>query len=377
MALVRIGIDASLAARRGTGTGRYAALLVERLIALDQDDDYVLYFRNTHGADNPLWALGGPRVAKRATDAPLTLLRLHVNLPIRLARDGVDLYHSLGFFLPWLWRGRTVVTIHDIHPVIHRAHWAWAGPRGAHLALRAHIPLAVRQARRILTPSEYVKQTVCERYHVAPEMVVVTPHGADPFFLAAPAPGELEASERRVSAGRFLLYVGAFAPHKNVPGLLRAFARLRARPEAEDVRLVAVAGPGPVPDLAPLIRDLGLGGTVTLFGYVEDTVLRALYHRAQALVLASFGEGFGLPVLEAMACGTPVVASRVTSLPEVAADAALYVDPSQPDDIAAAMGRLLTDEGLRRDLAAKGRARAATFSWARTVAQVRRAYREA
>ncbi|HEV2055349.1 MAG TPA: glycosyltransferase family 1 protein [Methylomirabilota bacterium] len=374
---MRIGIDASLAGRRGTGTGRYAALLVERLVALDRDDDYVLYFRKTDGADNPLCALEGPRVAKRTTDAPLTLLRLHVNLPIRLASDGVDLYHSLGFFLPWLWRGRTVVTIHDIHPVIQREHWGWAGPRGAHLALRAHIPLAVRQARRILTPSEYVKQTVCERYRVAPEKVVVTPHGADPFFLAAPAPGELEASERRVSAGRFLLYVGALAPHKNVAGLLRAFARLRTRPEAEGVRLVAVAGPGRVPDIAPLIRELGLGGAVTLIGYVDDEVLRALYHRAQALVLPSFGEGFGLPVLEAMACGTPVVTSRISALPEVAADAALYVDPREPDDIASAMGRLLADEVLRRDLAAKGRARAATFSWDRTVAQVLRAYREA
>jgi glycosyltransferase involved in cell wall biosynthesis len=374
---VRIGIDASLAARRGTGTGRYAALLVERLVALDRDNDYVLYFRKTDGADNSLCAIEGPRVAKRTTDAPLTLLRLHVNLPIRLASDGVDLYHSLGFFLPWLWRGRTVVMIHDIHPVIQREHWGWAGPRGSHLALRAHIPLAVRQARRILTPSEYVKETVCERYRLPPEKVVVTPHGADPFFLAAPAPGELEASELRVSAGRFLLYVGALAPHKNVAGLLRAFARLRTRPEVAGVRLVAVTGPERAPDLAPLIQELGLGGAVTLAGYVNDKILRALYHRAQALVLPSFGEGFGLPVLEAMACGTPVVTSRVSALPEVAADAALYVDPREPDDIAAAMGRVLSDEALRRDLAAKGRARAATFSWDRTVAQVLRAYREA
>ena len=375
---MRIGIDASVAARRWTGTGRFAALLIERLVALDRDNDYVLYFRASDGAEHPLRSLDGPRLARRTTDAPLTLLRLHVNLPIRLGRDGVDLYHSLGFFLPWLWRGRAVVTIHDIHPVIQREHWGWAGPRGANLMLRAHIPLAVRQARRILTPSEYTKQTVCERYRVAPEAVVVAPPGADPFFLAAPAPGEMEASRRRVSAERFLLYVGAIAPHKNLAGLLRAFARLRARPEAEGVQLVAVGGPaGAVRRLAPLIQELGLGGAVTFTGYVEDQVLRALYHRAVALVLPSFGEGFGLPVLEAMACGTPAVVSRVSALPEVAADAALYVDPREPDDIAAAMARLLADEPLRRDLAAKARARAATFSWERTVTQVLRAYREA
>jgi glycosyltransferase involved in cell wall biosynthesis len=377
---VRIGLDASLAARRASGTGRYAALLVERLLALDRDHDYVLYFRANDRGENPLFSLRGPRIVAKITDAPLTLLRLHVNLPVRLARDGVDLYHSLGFFLPWLWPGRTVVSIHDIHPVIQREHWGGPGARAAHLMLRAHIPLALRQARRVLALSEYVKQTLCERYHLAPERIVVAHPGTDPFFLAAPGPEGLLAAERRVGAGRFLLYVGALAPHKNVAGLLRAFARLRARPEAEDVRLVLIGEPvGRYRDLtlAPLVHKLGLGKWVVLTGYVDDELLRALYHQAAALVLPSFGEGFGLPVLEAMACGTPVLTSRVSALPEAAGDAALYVDPRDPDDIAAGMGRLLGDAALRHDLATRGRARAWAFTWERTVSQVLRAYREA
>ena len=149
---MKIGIDASLAARRGSGTGRYAALLVERLLALDPENDYVLYFRSSDREDNPLFPIRGPRITTRITDAPLTLMRIHMNLPVRLARDGVELYHSLGFFLPWLWRGRMVVSIHDIHPVIQRELWGWPGTRAADLVLRAHIPIALRQARRILTP---------------------------------------------------------------------------------------------------------------------------------------------------------------------------------------------------------------------------------
>src|SRR5262249_43357794 len=107
---VRIGIDASLASLAGSGTRRSAALLAERLVALDTANEYVLYFRARDRGENPLWGAHGPRLTSRVTDAPLTLLRLHLNLPVRLRADRVDLYHSLGFFVPWLWRGKTVVT---------------------------------------------------------------------------------------------------------------------------------------------------------------------------------------------------------------------------------------------------------------------------
>jgi glycosyltransferase involved in cell wall biosynthesis len=376
---VKVGIDASLASRHGTGTGRYAALLVQHLVARDRVNDYVLYFRRRDRGDNPLLSLTGPRVQARITDAPLTLLRLHVNLSLRLRRDGIDVYHSLGFFVPWLWRGKSVVTIHDIHPVLLPQHWWRAGTRTSYLALRLHIPISLRQARWIIVPSQYVKDTICQRFHVSCEKILVAPHGADPFFLTDPSPAEVEAVEQRWGARPFFLYVGELAPHKNPQGAVQALARLRARCPDPDARLIIVgppAGPYQQRELVPLIQRLGVSRDVVLSGYLDDTVLRALYRRAVALVLPSFGEGFGLPLLEAMACGTPLITSPVSALPEVAGDAALYANPRDPDAIAAAMERLLVDDKLRAEQGARARARLSGFTWDRPVDQVLRAYRD-
>jgi glycosyltransferase involved in cell wall biosynthesis len=312
-------------------------------------------------------------------DAPLTLLRLHVHLAAWLKRDRVDLYHSLGFFLPWLWRGKSVVTIHDIHPVLFADYWRTPGTRTSYFALRAHIPLSLRRASRIFTPSSYVKQTICERFHVPPERILVTPHGADPFFLEAPTPTELAAVESRFGSGPFFLYVGALAPHKNLTGIAQAFARFRRHAGADGTRLIIVGNPFGryrESELVPLIRELGLTQSVVLAGFVDDVLLRALYRRALALLLPSFAEGFGLPLLEAMACGTPMLTSTTTAMPEIAGDAALYVDPYDHEEIAAAMERLFSDQPLRQQLAATGSARALSFSWDRAARQVLSAYRD-
>ena len=376
---MKIGIDASLASRLGSGTGRYAALLVPRLLALDQENEYVLYFRERDRTENPLFRIQNPRVRSRVIDAPFTLLRLHLLLAAWLKRDRVDLYHSLGFFLPWLWRGKSVVTIHDIHPILFADYWRTPGTRTMYFALRAHLPLSLRQASRIFTPSSYVKQSIRERFHVPPERILVTPHGADPFFLEPPTPKELAAVESRFGSAPFFLYVGALAPHKNLTGIARAFARFRRHTGADSTRLIIAGNPFGryrESELVPLIRQLGLTQRVVLAGFVDDLLLRALYRRALALLLPSFAEGFGLPLLEAMACGTPILTSTTTAMPEIAGDAAIYVNPYDHEDIAAAMERLFSNQPLRQQLAATGSARALSFSWDRTARQILSAYRD-
>ncbi len=375
---MRIGLDASLAGEAGSGTGRYARLLVRHLLALDAESEYRLYFRSQDEGQNPLRALDGPRVASRVVDAPHPLWRVHVSLARALRRDRVDVYHALAFFVPWLWRGPAVVTVHDIHPVLLRRHWWWRGSRRAYLVMRLHIPLALRRARVVLTHSAYVRDTIRARYRLPAERIVVTPPGADPFFLAPPTPEELAAAAARFGDEPFFLSVGVLAPQKNPAGLLRALALLGRAGERPPPRLVLVGrsvGDYARRHLVPLVDALGLADRVTLAGYVEDGVLRALYHRATALVMPSFGEGFGLPVLEAMAAGAPVIAATGSSLPEVAGEAALYVDPRAPADIAEAMDALWHDGARRADLAARGRARALTFTWERAVARIVECYR--
>jgi alpha-1,3-rhamnosyl/mannosyltransferase len=376
---MRIGIDASVAGARGTGTARYATRLVGNLVARDRDNAYILYFRRGDVGTNPLWGLTAANITRRLTDAPLGLLRVHANMPVHLRRDGIEMYHSLGFFLPWGWRGPSVVMIHDIHPILQRTRWNRPGNRVSYLALRLHIPLALRQARWILAPSVYVRDTIARRFPRVAAKIVVTPHGSDPFFTRPLADAEeLARARRHTGADRYFLYVGVLCPHKNVAGLIRAFARLKRRRPADPVRLV-LAGLREhrhwESELAPLIRVLGLSEAVVSTGYVDDSILRGLYRGAVALALPSFAEGFGLPLLEAMGCGTPVITSSVSALPEVAGDAALYADPSREDDIAGAMERLLDDGALRRTLVSRGHTQLATFDWVSTVDRVLACYR--
>lgn len=376
---MRIGLDASVASMRGSGSGRYAADLVPALLALDREGDYVLYFRERDRGVNPLLRLGGPRVRARFTDAPLTLLRVHANLPLWLRRDRIDLYHSLGYFLPWAWRGPSVVTMHDIHPALLSQHWWRPGTRVSFLALRAHIPLSLARARRVLVPSEYTGRCLQERFGTPAHRIVVAPLGLDPFFRSEPERAEMEEAARRFGRDDFFLFVGALAPLKNLDGTVQALARLHRRLEKAP-RLLVVGQPWGAFHrhvLAPLVERLGLTQAVHFAGYVEDTLLRALYRRALALVLPSFGEGFGFPVLEAMGCGTPVITSNVSALPELAGDAALLVDPRDHDTLARAMETLATDAALRHELGERGRRRAETFTWERTARATLRAYREA
>ena len=282
---------------RGTGTGRYAAHLLSRLIELDRHNEYVLYFRQRDVGENPLLHVSAPHVRVRVTDTPSTLARLHFNLPVWLRRDRVELYHSLGFFLPGFWFGKAIVTIHDIHPVLFPKYWNKPGTRISHFALRAHIPLALKRAARILTLSEYTRSTICQRFGIPASRIVVTPAAADPFFFASPPAEEIETMRRRFGSGEFFLYVGSLSPLKNVMGLVEAFARLRQHTTGRPIRLVLVGKPAgaywncPSPADPPPqpYRRVTLEVTST-------SLLRALY-RARSPDPSLVRRGFRAPVL--------------------------------------------------------------------------------
>jgi len=374
---VRIGIDVSWAQMGLSGTATYVAGLVEALTRVGDGHEYVLFTRDATRYGPALPALDRPTIVRVAVDAPLTNLRQQVTLPLALRRQRLDLYHSPAFFLPMalplLWRGPTVVGMFDVNFLRLRENWR-AGRRAVYLSLALQVPIAARQATRIVTLSESSARDITRLLRVPPRKIAVVPAAPRDLFRAPPDEGAV--ARVRARYGRFFLSVGVLAPQNNHARVVAAFARLD-EPDASLVLAGRPAGDYAETVLRPLARDLGVADRVVFAGATSDEELRTRYHAALALVYPSLGEGFGLPIVEAMACGCPVVTSIISSMPEVAGDAALLVDPRDDAAIAAALRALLRDPALRDSLVARGRARAALFTWDEAARGTLRCYEDA
>jgi len=363
---MRIGIDASWAAGQRTGTGNYTLNLVRGLLEVDSKNEYILYFSKKCPGSNPLFSLEAGNVVKKVvTDAFLTNLRQQVNIPFSLIRDEIDIYHSTGYFLPFLWPGKKIVTIYDMNFALLKHHWWRPDTRLSYLSLRIQTVLVARTASKIVTTSLNSKKDIMKVLRVPGEKIAVTYLGCDPFYSKVPSAVEMDQVRARYDLDQFFLFVSILSPQKNLEGVLRGFSRLRAA-IATKCKLVVVGkeeGSYCREVVVPLIHHLGLADHVVLTGFIGEIELRALYYAALGLVFPSFGEGFGLPILEAMTCGTPVITSGISSMPEVAGDAAIFVDPHDAVEIGYAMQRLLTDDLLRETMAERGRVQANRFSW--------------
>ncbi len=288
------------------------------------------------------------------------------------AQHRADLLHLPATVAPVRPGLPTVVTIHDLavlrFPYLFRAWFRWYG--------RTVIPRAARAARKVITVSQASKQDICELLGLPPERVAVVPNGVDSLALAR---GSVEQVRSRYALpAAFALTVGSLEPRKNMPRLLRAVTRLQQEPATRDLVLVH-AGPrgwleGEVLDA---LRKLRPRPAVRFLGYVPQEDLGPLYRAARLLVYPSLFEGFGLPVLEAMACGCPVVTSNCAALPEVAGDAAVLVDPGSEEAIAEGIRLLWADAELRARLASQGKQRAAAFTWEGAARATSAVYREA
>jgi glycosyltransferase involved in cell wall biosynthesis len=252
-----------------------------------------------------------------------------------------------------------VLTLHDLSPLEH-AEWF----KPAYAAwYRLFLPRLARRVRRIITPSEYVRQKVLSRFHLPGERVVVVPGGVDTTRFRKVAPAG--------DGGRYILFVGTLEPRKNLATLLAAWQQIeKFHPE---VFLVLAGGAGRVFSPIQLSQDIP---RVKFAGYVAEDALPALYSGAEVFVLPSFDEGFGLPVLEAMACETPVVVSACGALPEVVGKAGLFIDPQQAEDLAAALNDCLSDANLRRCLVEDGLQQVQRFSWQASSEKVYAVLRE-
>src|SRR2546423_1693791 len=338
---LRIALDTrALAGAEATGVGRY----IQALIDAFADSSAVQL--------QPFGADGVP------------LLGPQLLTPLRMRLDGADLVHGPANALPLLAFGlHGVLTIHDL-AIYDHPEWF---PAGQWLATRVLVPESIRRARAIVCPSEATRQAIGRLFAVGPERVHVIPHGVETeFSLPASASVRAEVRQRYGLPARYLLQVGTVQPRKNYVTTLRALARI---PAARRIPLVAVGNFGwnyePVVDA---VRELDLSSWVRFVGYAGLRDLPALYQMADASVFPSLDEGFGLPVLEAFAAGTPLIASIAGSIPEVAGEAALLCDPQDDQALASHLEQLLSDAHLRRHQVAAGRARAALFSWSASAA---------
>jgi glycosyltransferase involved in cell wall biosynthesis len=361
--MVSVGILAHLLNRRSgyraAGISRHCANLLDALARLDGPDRFVAFVGPTGApTDGPAGRLRY-RVSRLPTERPPVRIGWEqVVAPIEAARGRLDLLHGTAYAVPRLSPAPTVVTVHDLSFL----RFPGLFNRPNRLYLGAVVRMSVGRARKVIAVSASTKRELVELLGVPPERVEVIPNGVEPLFRPLPAE-EVERFRRaRDLPERFVLHIGTLEPRKNVPLLLRAHARLRR----EGLRhgLVLAGGRGWLSDaIFAEVRALGLDGSVLFPGFVPFEEQPLWYNAAAAFAYPSRYEGFGLPPLESMACGTPVVVANSSSLPEVVGEAGLTVDPADEAGLAAALGRLLEDAALRERLRGAGLERARLFDW--------------
>jgi glycosyltransferase involved in cell wall biosynthesis len=362
MSALRVAIDARQLALGPSGDRTYLLSLLREYPALVPDWEFALCYGPAGGPGD-----GTDDLAHNFSVHPLAASPGWLWTPVTwsrfLRRERMQVAHA-QYLVPPRAPCPTVVTIHDVSFVRH-PEWF---PAPAVRVMRRLIPWSARWATRIITGSDHAADEIAALCRVPRAKVAVIPYAAGPQFT----PGDRAAARECVAAahgltGPYVLAVGLIQPRKNLPRLLEAFGRMARGCDDLTLAIAGKAGPG-AEAVRQQVADLGLADLVRCCGLVPDADLPELYRAAELLVYPSLHEGFGLPALEAMACGTPVVASNTTSLPEVVGDAGLLVDPLSVADIAQAMRRVLDDDGLAAQLAAAGLARARQFSW-RTAAE--------
>jgi glycosyltransferase involved in cell wall biosynthesis len=364
---VRIAIDVRKLHDFGIGT--YIRNLLRYLAQLDHSGEYVLICRP---ADRASIAAIAPNFTPLIDRSEPYSISEQFTIPARLLRHSVDLFHAPHYVLPPFVPGPAIVTIHDC---IHLMFPQYLPNRLAYAYAKASLWAAAHRAARVLTVSETSKTDIVRYCGIAADRVTVIYNAIDERFLREPSGQEIsDTRERYQLDGPFVLYVGNIKPHKNLERLIEAFHLVR-REGFERLKLLIIGDQiSKFPRLRRAVDRYKLHKHVRFLGFVPNDTLASLYRLATVFAFPSLYEGFGLPPLEAMASGTPVVASNTSSLPEVLGDAAVLVDPYSTAAIAGGLTRVLGDADLRARLREMGLARARMFSWEDSVRKVKAVY---
>jgi len=373
--MATIAIDYTPAYDQGGGIGRLVRDLITALSIEDSLTSYRLFVAGASRSQLP------PPPGPNFTWHPVPLSaewmarlwqRARLPLPVNWLTGHIDLYHATDFVLPPVSRGiKTILTVHDLSFV--------RVPETAAPNLRAYlnvvVPRSVLKADHIIADSQATKDDLCALYGTSPDKVTVLLSGVDPRFAPVTNDTLLKSVRDRYSIGEqpYIFCIGTVQPRKNYSRVIQALAQLRA--EGLDLQLVIAGGKGWLEDeMYRTLKDAQMQNYVHLIGFARDADLPALYSGAALTAFPSLYEGFGLPILESMACGTPVVTANVSSLPEVAGEAALLIDPYDVPGLTDAIRRLVTDDILRSTLIQRGYQQMKHSTWSKAARQLRAVY---
>lgn len=380
---MRIGIDGRF--YHESGIGRYIRNLLLELSKIDQKNEYVVFllkkdFDNLKLPEN---------FHKVLADFKWYGVTEQVKFPFLLYKYNLDLMHFPHFNVPVFYRGKFVVTIHDlIHEKFEMRRATTHDPivyKLKHLGYKKVFSQAIKKAEKIITVSNYVKDELIKNWQVSERKIVVTPEAVEGQLIARATDCTQKEIERVL--GKFgvrppyIFYVGNAHPHKNVEGLIAAFQQLKLKNKnlkfkINDLQLVLSGHDHYFWERVKKSQESRVKshGDIVFTGFITDKELVALYKSAEVFVMPSFEEGFGIPILEAMACGTPVISSNIGALKEVGGDGALYFDPYNTQDMVEKITRVLNSDKLGKELVKKGKERVKQFSWEKLAEETKEVY---
>jgi glycosyltransferase involved in cell wall biosynthesis len=372
--VTRIAIDYTSAIQQQAGIGRYTRHIITALAALDHTTDYLLF---SAGRDPtpPIWPANFKRRELPISDRYLAILwqRLRLPIPVELFTGRVDVYHSPDFVLPPLIQACKVLTVHDLSFIRYPE---CSSPALLQYLLHS-VPHSVHRADYLLADSLSTKNDLIELLGIAQERVTVVYAGHDPRFNPQVQVTDGAIQETYGIKGPYILALGTLQPRKNFATLIRAY-NLLVKEHHIPHKLIIGGGKGWLyDDIFDTVRELNLEELVEFPGFVADEHLPALYRGADVFAFPSLYEGFGIPILEALGCGTPVITSTTSSLPEVAGDAALYIDPQDYAALADAIWQAISDATLRQTLRQRGLERVMLFTWEKAATTLLDVYHRA
>lgn len=373
---LRIAIDARMYGLEHAGIGRYILNLVNQIEKIDKKNEYFIFLRKKYYQK---LRFKSKRFKKVLVDIPHYSFKEQIVLPLQLIKLRPDLVHFPHFNVPIFWRGKYVVTIHDL--IKHESRGVETTTRPTplywfkYIIYQLTVFSAIKRAQKIITPSKWWKKELIKRYRLKPAKIVVTYEGAGEFLGKKPSLSGQAALKKYGISKPFVIYTGSLYPHKNVLRLVKAVIRLNEQGEKLSL-VIACARNVFLERFKREVEKVKGFNLVVLAGFVPDKELMALYQEAEAFITPSLLEGFGLPGLEAMAVGLPVISSDASCLPEIYEKAAIYFDPLDVEDIAKKIKKVRRDKEIREELIKEGFGQVKKYSWQKMAERTLKVYHE-